>query len=432
MIVLVTGASGFIAAQIVADLLKQGHEVICCVRNVSYTKLLFPTTHVIPCDFTKDTHTATWLSRLQGVDVVINCVGIFSHPNDQVMWAVHYKTPKALFDACLESGVKKIIQLSALGIDKVQVSYATSKKAADDYLLTLPITAVVVRPSFVYAKGTYGGSSLFRGLAGTPFFTVLPGKGAQPFQPICLDDLSRAVAQLVTKPLEQSITLDAVSQKVVDLKHIILSIRTWLGFVKTKCLHVPLTLIRLVASIGDWIPYSTLNSTSYTLLEAGSVSTPSKTKEFADYVGFTPLPFDTGVNTQPSTVQDHWHARLFFLKLPLRLSIAFVWLWTAISCLFFYPKNQSFALLASVDISPPMQVVLFYGSVLLDGLIGLAVLFNKWYKTIGMLQLITIVFYTVIITFKLPYLWIDPFMPIAKNIPLLMAILIGLAMESDK
>ncbi|MFO3149543.1 DoxX-like family protein, partial [Legionella pneumophila serogroup 1] len=37
-----------------------------------------------------------------------------------------------------------------------------------------------------------------------------------------------------------------------------------------------------------------------------------------------------------------------------------------------------------------------------------------------------------IITIKLPYLWLDPFATIAKNIPLLIAILIGLGLESDK
>ena len=163
MKILVTGASGFIASQIVTDLLTAGHQVTCAARNIDYTKNLFPNANVIACDFTLDNKPKTWLPRLKDIDVVINCVGILYHPNKKVIWDIHYETPKAIFDACVIAGVKKIIQISALGIDKTDVEYAKSKKAADDYLLNLPITSVILRPSLVYGRGSYGGTSLFRG-----------------------------------------------------------------------------------------------------------------------------------------------------------------------------------------------------------------------------------------------------------------------------
>src|SRR5690349_14786473 len=136
MNILVTGASGFIASQIVTDLLAAGHAVTCCVRNVAYARKLFPNASVIKCDFIHDTHPDIWVARLRNIDVVINCVGILHHPNKKVIWAIHYETPKALFAACVSAQVTRIIQLSALGVETCDVDYAASKKAADDYLLT--------------------------------------------------------------------------------------------------------------------------------------------------------------------------------------------------------------------------------------------------------------------------------------------------------
>lgn len=432
MRILVTGASGFIASQIITDLIINGHEVICCARNVGYTQTLFPNAKVISCDFIKDTQPEYWLDRLVGIDVVINCVGIFYHPNKKIIWNIHYETPKALFEACVTAKIKKIIQISALGIDKTDVAYATSKKAADDFLLTLPIPSVILRPSFVYGRGSYGGSSLFRGLAAIPFITPIPGHGNQQFQPILLNDLSKAIVQLVDKPIPNSLILHAVSEKIIPLKEIIPKIRAWLGMTKAKLIHIPMFFIRIGSLLGDFIPYSTLNTISFKMMAQDNITTPEETRHFAEEIGFTPKNFTEGLYHQPSTVQDHWHARLYFLKLPLRFSIAFVWIWTALCCLLFYPKANSLLLLNEAGIPLGWQQFLLYATSLFDGILGIAMLFNFQIKKVAALQILTLLIYTTIITLKLPYLWLDAFAPIAKNIPLLVSTLVYLAMESDR
>ncbi len=431
MNVLVTGASGFIASQIVTDLIAAGHRVTCCVRDVAYAQNLFPTASIIPCDFIHDQSSEVWSERLASIDIVINSVGILYHPNDQVTWAIHYHTPRALFDACVNAGVKKIIQISALGIEKSDVVYATSKKAADDYLQKVPIQSIILRPSLVYGRGSYGGSSLFRGLAGLPWITLVPDKGSQEFQPIYLEDLSKAVIKLLEQPLTHSLILNAVSAKRVSLASVLTQMRTWLGFSKAKLIHVPLKLIRLGALIGDRIPYSIFNTNSYKLLFQNNVTSYEETQRFHEQIGFTPREFTAGLYSHPSSIQDRWHSRLYFLKPVLKFSIAFIWLFTAICCLFIYPRAASYELLAQIGVNVFWQPILFYGASILDAALGLAVLCSKSTK-VGLLQIILIIGYSVILTWKLPSLWFEPFAPLAKNIPLLAAILVSMSLESDR
>lgn len=432
MNILVTGATGFIAAQIVYDLISAGHSVTCCVRNIDYAQQIFPQSRVIRCDFIKDIHAETWVPRLKDIDIVINCVGVLYHPNKKIIWAIHHDTPRALFDACVTMGVTKIIHISALAVDKTAVEYAKSKKATDDYLSTLPIKSIILRPSLVYGRGSYGGSSLFRGLAGLPYLIPIPGRGTQEFQPIHSEDLSRSILALIQKPLTESVILNAVGPRKVSLKEVLTTLRGWLGFPKARLAFIPLGLIKLGSLLGDLIPYSAMNSSSIKMLAQNNVSSDESAQQFHEHIGFIPRDFTAGVFSHPSTVQDHWHARLFFLKPALQFSIAFVWLFTAVCSAFLYPKSASYDLLSQVGVSTQWQPLFLYGAAATDGLLGLAMLFWYQLKKVCLLQIGFITAYTVMITAKLPFLWLNPFAPIAKNIPLIVATLIFLALESDR
>ncbi len=432
MKILVTGASGFVASQIVNHLMAAGHQLTCAVRDTRLAARIFPRARVIACDFIKDTDASIWLERLKDIEVVINCVGILYHPDDKITWAIHYETPRALFDACVKSGVKKIIQISALGIEQSDCVYAQSKKAADDYLLNLSIKAIILRPSLIYGRGSYGGSSLFRGLAGLPGFIFLPGTGKQEMQPIHLEDLSRAVQVLLTQPVEKNCILTAVGPERLKLRDILTQLRQWLGFAKAKLIAVPLIFIRCSSWLGDFIPYSSINKTAYQMLMQNNIATEAESKKFIDAIQFTPRPFSQAIFSAASSVQDHWHARLYFLRPALRLGIAFIWLFSAIVSAFFYPKAASYALLAKIGINHFWQPILLYGASLLDGLIGLAVLLNYKMRLMTILQIALILIYTFILSWKLPAIWLEPFAPLAKNIPLLLAILVYAALHSEK
>lgn len=432
MNIFITGATGFIGAKITADLIAAGHHVTCAVRHVDYAKRIFPSATVIACNFLTDVNESDWLNRLKNMDVLINCVGIMHHPNKAMIDRVHTHTVTALFQAAVKQNIQHIIQLSALGIENSTTDYATSKKAGDEQLLSLPIRSTIIRPSLVYAQGSYGGTSLFRGLAGLPGCMPVPGKGDMQFQPIHLTDLARAVIALIDNPPSENQILHAVGSERLNLIQLLTKLRAWLGFKPATILKIPTAVIKLAVCLGNMIPYSTLNRNSYQMLLQHNISSVEKTAKFNQHIGFTPVGISEGLQRHPSTVQDRWHARLFMLKPALRVSLAFIWLFTALTSLFWFPVKDSFALLAAAGVPSSLHAMTLYAASLLDGVIGLALLFNYKVKRFCQLQLGLITVYTVIISWQLPAYWLHPFGPISKNIVMLVAILIYLAMETDR
>lgn len=428
MRILVTGANGFIAREIIAKLAISGHEIIACVHG----KLLENIPHVrsFKADFTKAIHPNYWLPQLHDVDVVINCVGVFQTTKKKTMWHIHFEAPKALFDACVQQGIKKIIQISALGVDQVDVPYAKSKLAADHYLNALPISSTIIRPSLVYGKGSYGGSSLFRGLAGLPFILPLPGRAQQLQQPIHIDDLTAIIEKSLT--LSDKQLFYAVGEEKISVRNILIKLRSWLGFAKAWSLSIPNSFIKIGAKIGNFIPNSPMSETGIKMMEVDNIASEDELRHLINITHIKPRSFTNGLNGMVSSVQDRWHARLYFLRPLLRISIAFIWVFSGIVSSLPIMSSVSSDLMTQVRIPIHLQPLVLYSSCLVNILLGLATLFNYRLITAGLLQCFFIFIYTCIISFFIPIYWLHPFAPIAKNIPLLVSILIMMALESER
>lgn len=107
--VLLVGATGFIGRRIRSVLEEAGHTVIAAARRAAAGEM--------QVDLARDTDPSVWRSRVQGIDVVINAAGAFHDVPDNALAALHGAGPAALFEAAARQGVKRIIQVSALGTD---------------------------------------------------------------------------------------------------------------------------------------------------------------------------------------------------------------------------------------------------------------------------------------------------------------------------
>ncbi len=95
----------------------------------------------------------------------------------------------------------------------------------------------------------------------------------------------------------------------------------------------------------------------------------------------------------------------------------------------FYPASDSYALLAATGISGDAAPVALYVAAVLDFALGLATLTPALRRRAAYLQIAATLGYSIILSVALPQLWLHPFGPLTKNLPLLAATAVMLALE---
>lgn len=422
--IFLTGATGFIGGHVLRALAERGHHVTCLVRGaggLQIEAMALPGIRVVEGEFINP---ASYSKHVTGHDAVVNTVGIIRETSRARFDAVHAQAPIALFEAAAKAGVLKIVQVSALGADEqAQSRYHISKRTADRRLAELSVPYVVLRPSFVYGPGDQS-MTFFESLAALPV-TPVPGDGQVRVQPIHVDDLVRAVVLAVERDDLHDVMIDVGGAEAITFDHMLDVLARRLGKRQAQKLHVPWGTMKLAAAVTDALGRGPISSEELGMLRRGSFT---DIQPFVERFGFTPVAFEAGLARKPVREADRWHARLAHVRLPLRLSIAFIWLATGIISAFI-SESEGFELLQQIGIRGPLAGVALYGTAYFEIFLGVATAIGWRVRWLGAIQIVLMLGFMGILTYGMPQLWLHPFGPLTKNVPLIGATLAMMALE---
>jgi len=433
MRILIIGAYGFIGSHVAAGLAARGHTIVAAGRDVAFGRKRFPHFEWVHCDLNKDLTAEAWLPRLANVDIVINAAGILQGSLRDNTSNVHHKGPAALFEACEQAGVKRVIQISALGAgDRTGTAFGRDKASGDTALQIHKLSWVILRPSLIYGRGAFGGTALIRGLAGLP--GLMPRLAGDPlFQPIHMDDLAEVVARFCEPEARPRAILNVVGPKEMRLSEITCRVRTWLGFGKAVEVTVPRWILNAGAKIGDaagWLGSRTSFRT--TALKQMDEPNVAPLDPLVKATGFTPRPMAEALAADPAQVQDRWHARLFFLKPLARFVLALFWIVSGLVLLdpisFSYAAGVIIQMGLSDALAGPVAIV---GGII-DIALGLLLLLGWRVRSVIAAMILVSLGYMIALTISLPGLWLDALGTLTKIVPIIVFMLMVAAIEDER
>lgn len=431
MRVLVTGATGFIGSALVARLATAGHSIVAVSRGARTLRDRPGVALAIALDMSDALKPEMWAPYLSDVDAVVNCVGLLQNAPGESVEDAHARGPGALFEACERAGVRRVIHISAMGVDRLQPSdFSRTKLAGEAELTKRDLDWVILRPSVVFGRTAYGGSALVRGLAALPWLPVMPKSG--DLQVVQLDDVVRTIEFFLQPTAPSRIAVDVAGPERLSFTDVVLAYRRWLGWRRPRIFHVPEWLAALAYRAGDvagalgWP--TPIRSTARLEVARGAAADNS---EWRRVTGIEPRSLSAALAAEPAGVQERWFARLYFLK-PLAFAVfSLFWIATGILSLTAgWEIGKGLMLLGGLG-DPWASLVVIAGA-LADICIGLAIAWRRtarWGLWAGVA--ISLV-YALIGTILLPELWREPLGPLLKIWPIIAFNLLLLAILEDR
>ena len=429
MRVLLLGATGFIGSQVLTRLREAGHEVLAVARP-GRTGDEGPGLAWLAMNIAQATDLGDWLPHLDGIDAVVNCAGLFQDSPRDSTAGVHASGPAALYRTCEASSVKRVVHVSAVGVEREQPSaFSATKFTGDQQLMALDLDGVILRPSVVLGRNAYGSGALFRGLAALPVLPVLPDAGA--LQVVQLDDLTRTVLRFLDADAPTRLALDVVGPERLEMAEVVQRYRRWLGWRRALEVRSPAWAMRAGYLLGDfagvlgWRP--PIRSNARLEMARGAVGDPAAWVEATD---IRPLSLDQALAREPAPVQERWFARLYFLK-PLVMGVlALYWFSTGVVSL--GPGwERGIELLDGTFLGPVAALTVASGAIL-DMLLGLGMAVRRTARPALWGAVGVSVVYAVAGTIAHPTLWADPLGPMLKIGPIMVLQFVALAILEER
>jgi uncharacterized protein YbjT (DUF2867 family) len=267
MNIFLTGGTGFVGSAVIHALLERGHSIHALV-NHKPLNLTDDRVKSFPGGLFDDAAADT---AMRDCSAVIHLVGIIKEkPSVGITFdRIHYQGTVRITEAAKRAGIRRFVQMSALGASADAVaSYHRTKFAAEEFVRASGLDWTIFRPSMILGPGGEFSKMQERWARGTaaPYFFMpyfgagLLGLGHKfRIQPIQVGDVARAIVESLDKPetIGQTYPLagpvvmtwpqmhQEVAEKIIGHRKAVLAIPAWYALLLSRI--VPSVLLPFTA-----------------------------------------------------------------------------------------------------------------------------------------------------------------------------------------
>lgn len=282
MRVTIIGGTGFVGSYLTDAFLEAGHEVTLLVRDGSERKVHEPDrVRVVAGDIASGEALG---AAMEDASAVIYNVGILREmPRRGITFeATQYQGLVDTVAAATRAGVTRLLLMSAIGVKDPGTRYQQTKHRAEEYAFNSGLDVTVMRPSVIFGdpRGTMEiATQLYRDMIRPPIPAVAffsgrsPETGTVRMSPVHVENVASAFVAALGNDATIGQRIELAGPESLTWTEIVKRIATVTGRSKW-ILPMPVWLMRIGATLFDWLPFYPVTRDQLTMLQEGNTGSP--------------------------------------------------------------------------------------------------------------------------------------------------------------
>ncbi|MCU0415501.1 MAG: NAD(P)H-binding protein [Ignavibacteriaceae bacterium] len=292
MKILLTGATGYIGKRLLPVLIKQEHEVICCVRDKNRFPAegiyKHPKVSVLEVDFLNDISTSNSIKDIDAAYYLIHSMS----SNVKDFGSLEETSANNFIKLVKQTSVKQIIYLGGITNEEKLSKHLASRKRVEEILLESGIPLTSIKAGIIVGSGS-ASFEIIRDLVEKLPMMITPKWLNTKHQPIAIRNILEYLTGVLLKPETFNRSFDVGGPDVLSYKKMLLQLAEVRGL-KRFIFTVPVMTPRLSSY---WLYFVT--STSYmlaiNLVNSMKVEVIAKDNDLEKMLGIKPISYKEAV-----------------------------------------------------------------------------------------------------------------------------------------
>ncbi len=290
MRVFVAGCSGFVGTALRRRLLRAGISLFCLSRRRQPPE---PGVQWLQGDAAEPQE--TWHPRPEGsLEAVINLVGILkARPRQGITFErSHVRVTENLLRWARDRGIRRFLQMSALGIEAAETPYQRTKLQAEHLVRESGLAWTIFRPSVIFGRSPTGNDAVHLLMKYMTWLRVMPyfvSSAPYELQPVYVGDVAQGFLRALTDDRAVGQTWEIGGPRVYTYRAFL---RTLAQRVRGPVFLVPVPegLMLGVSSVFQRLPFWPITPDEIRMLRGRNVA--PRAREYFAWLGQDPVPLE--------------------------------------------------------------------------------------------------------------------------------------------
>ena len=214
-------------------------------------------------------------AAVAGADGVVNAISLYVEHGGDTFHSVHVEAAARIARVARRAGIKRFVHLSGIGADAASPSpYIRNRGEGEAAVQAAFPGAVVIRPAVMFAPDDAFLTTILGLLRTLPAYPLF-GDGRTRLQPVYVDDVAAAIAQILRQTHRPFPIYELAGPRVYSYGELLRTIARTAGL-RPVLVRIPFAFWNAVAGLAEILPHPPLTRNQLELMQIDTTASDSR------------------------------------------------------------------------------------------------------------------------------------------------------------